>query len=154
MIELFDLPQIGRSAARFDFVKLESLNGHYMRHTDDAALLAELEKALPYIPGGAELAGKLDEALRRRLAPRAVIEVDYFGAEFATFRLQYTSTDPEAPYGGLYKEARQLWDGVREPEPRWKRALFILEDFDRRSPERGRGFRMEIRQDFQVAGSR
>jgi glutamyl-tRNA synthetase len=67
MIELFDLPQIGRSAARFEFVKLESLNGHYMRHTDDAAMLAELEKALPYIPGGAELAGKLDEALRRKL---------------------------------------------------------------------------------------
>jgi glutamyl-tRNA synthetase len=67
MIELFDLPQIGRSAARFDFVKLESLNGHYMRHSDDAALLSELEKALPYIPGGAELAGKLDETLRRKL---------------------------------------------------------------------------------------
>jgi glutamyl-tRNA synthetase len=67
MIELFDLPQIGRSAARFDFVKLESLNGHYMRQSDDAALLSELEKALPYIPGGAELAGKLDETLRRKL---------------------------------------------------------------------------------------
>ena len=34
MIALFDLPQIGRSAARFDFAKLESLNGHYMRHTE------------------------------------------------------------------------------------------------------------------------
>jgi glutamyl-tRNA synthetase len=38
-----------------------------MRHSDDAALLSELEKALPYIPGGAELAGKLDETLRRKL---------------------------------------------------------------------------------------
>ncbi len=67
MIEKFDLPQIGRSAARFDFVKLESLNGHYMRQSDDAALLAELEKALPYIPGGRELAGRLDDALRGKL---------------------------------------------------------------------------------------
>jgi glutamyl-tRNA synthetase len=67
MIEFFDLPQIGRSAARFDVVKLESLNGHYMRHSDDAALLAELERALPFIPGGAELAARLDDALRAKL---------------------------------------------------------------------------------------
>jgi glutamyl-tRNA synthetase len=67
MIDLFDLPQIGRSAARFDFVKLESLNGHYMRHADDAALLAEFERALPYIANGAELSAKLDDALRAKL---------------------------------------------------------------------------------------
>ncbi len=67
MIKLFDLPQIGRSAARFDFVKLESLNGHYIRQTDDAALLAELEKALPFIPNGNELAAKLDDDLRGKL---------------------------------------------------------------------------------------
>jgi glutamyl-tRNA synthetase len=67
MVEFFDLPQIGRSAARFDFVKLESLNGHYMRQADNAALLSELESALPYIPGGAELKSRLDETLRRKL---------------------------------------------------------------------------------------
>jgi glutamyl-tRNA synthetase len=67
MIDLFDLPQIGRSAARFDFVKLESLNGHYMRQADDAALLAEFERALPYLPGGGELAAKLDDAMRAKL---------------------------------------------------------------------------------------
>jgi len=31
MIDAFDLPAIGRSAARFDFAKLENLNGHYIR---------------------------------------------------------------------------------------------------------------------------
>jgi glutamyl-tRNA synthetase len=31
MIAAFDLPQIGRSPARFDFAKLENINGHYMR---------------------------------------------------------------------------------------------------------------------------
>jgi len=67
MIDLFDLPQIGRSAARFDFVKLESLNGHYMRHADDAVLLAEFERALPFIANGAELSVKLDDALRAKL---------------------------------------------------------------------------------------
>jgi glutamyl-tRNA synthetase len=67
MIRLFDLPQIGRAAARFDFVKLESLNGHYIRQTDDAALLAELETALPFIPNGNELASRLDDTLRGKL---------------------------------------------------------------------------------------
>lgn len=37
-IEWFDLPQIGRSAARFDFVKLENLNGQHMRAAEDGAL--------------------------------------------------------------------------------------------------------------------
>ena len=33
MVAAFDLPQIGRSPARFDLVKLESLNGHYLRQS-------------------------------------------------------------------------------------------------------------------------
>ncbi len=44
MIAAFDLPQIGRSPARFDFAKLESLNGHYIRQMRDAELLAEIEQ--------------------------------------------------------------------------------------------------------------
>ena len=35
MIDAFDLGSIGRSPARFDFAKLENLNGHYMRQSDD-----------------------------------------------------------------------------------------------------------------------
>jgi len=30
MIAAFDLSGVGRSAARFDFAKLENLNGHYI----------------------------------------------------------------------------------------------------------------------------
>jgi glutamyl-tRNA synthetase len=67
MIAAFDLPQIGRSPARFDFGKLESLNGHYIRQTPDAALLVEIERLLPHIAGGAELAAKLTPELRHRL---------------------------------------------------------------------------------------
>ena len=50
MIEHFGLTQIGRSAARFDFTKLESLNGHYIRQSDDAALVDEIDRLLPYLP--------------------------------------------------------------------------------------------------------
>ena len=34
----FDLGHVGKSPSRFDFKKLENLNGHYMREADDARL--------------------------------------------------------------------------------------------------------------------
>ncbi|PZN97723.1 MAG: glutamate--tRNA ligase [Hyphomicrobiales bacterium] len=49
MIELFNLSSIGRSAARFDFAKLESLNGLYMRQSEDRDLLDALKVILPEI---------------------------------------------------------------------------------------------------------
>ncbi len=67
MIKAFDLPAIGRSPARFDVAKLENLNGHYIRQTADADLVAAIESVLPYVPAGADLAAKLDPALRDRL---------------------------------------------------------------------------------------
>jgi glutamyl-tRNA synthetase len=39
-IEWFSLEGIGKSASRFDFVKLENLNGHYIREADDARLVS------------------------------------------------------------------------------------------------------------------
>jgi glutamyl-tRNA synthetase len=66
MISAFDLPQIGRSPARFDFAKLESLNGHYIRQSADADLLAAIDQLVPHIEGGAELAAKMTPDLRRQ----------------------------------------------------------------------------------------
>jgi glutamyl-tRNA synthetase len=66
MIAAFDLPQIGRSPARFDFAKLESLNGHYIRQSADADLLAAIDQLLPHIEGGAQLAAKMTPALRQQ----------------------------------------------------------------------------------------
>jgi glutamyl-tRNA synthetase len=37
-IEWFDIADVGRSPSRFDLKKLENLNGHYIRETDDARL--------------------------------------------------------------------------------------------------------------------
>ncbi|MGI8527711.1 MAG: glutamate--tRNA ligase [Pseudolabrys sp.] len=67
MIKAFDLPQIGRSPARFDFAKLESLNGHYMRSMTDADLMAELENLLPLIADGPELTAKMTPSLRGKV---------------------------------------------------------------------------------------
>jgi glutamyl-tRNA synthetase len=66
MIAAFDLPQIGRSPARFDFAKLESLNGHYIRQSADADLLAAIEALLPHIADGAALKAKLTPRLRQQ----------------------------------------------------------------------------------------
>ncbi len=64
MIGAFDLPQIGRSPARFDFAKLENLNGHYMRQSADADLVAAIESLLPHVADGAELEARLTPELR------------------------------------------------------------------------------------------
>jgi glutamyl-tRNA synthetase len=47
MIDAFDLNQIGRSPSRFDLAKLENLNGHYLRHSEDEILLDAIEDLLP-----------------------------------------------------------------------------------------------------------
>jgi glutamyl-tRNA synthetase len=39
-IEWFDLDHVGQSPSRFDFKKLENLNGHYIREADDERLAA------------------------------------------------------------------------------------------------------------------
>lgn len=39
-IEWFGLDNVGRSPSRFDFKKLENLNGHYLREADDVRLAA------------------------------------------------------------------------------------------------------------------
>ena len=67
MIDAFDLPAIGRSAARFDFAKLENLNGHYIRHADDRELVSQFESVLDYVPEGAELKAKLNDTTRGQL---------------------------------------------------------------------------------------
>ena len=55
MIQWFDLDAIGRSAARFDFAKLENLNGHYLRATPDDEIVQRLEALVPELPDGAAL---------------------------------------------------------------------------------------------------
>ena len=57
-IEWFDLDAVGKSAARFDFTKLENLNGHYLREAEDARLVALITP---------HLGMPVDEAGRTRL---------------------------------------------------------------------------------------
>lgn len=45
-IAWFDLDHVGRSAARFDFTKLQNLNAHYLRARDDQELAGEVAARL------------------------------------------------------------------------------------------------------------
>ncbi|MCK0208438.1 glutamate--tRNA ligase [Starkeya koreensis] len=67
MSTLFDLDRVGRSAARFDFAKLENINGLYMRSTPDPELLAAIDTLLPYLPNGAGIAAALTPERRAQL---------------------------------------------------------------------------------------
>lgn len=67
LVEWFGLDSLGKSAARFDFKKLEDLNGHYIRSTSDSELLARLEAILPELAGGPDIAAKLDDRRRAQL---------------------------------------------------------------------------------------
>ncbi|HTZ80954.1 MAG TPA: glutamate--tRNA ligase [Stellaceae bacterium] len=61
-IEWFDIDAVGRAAARFDFVKLANLNGHYIREAENARLVALI---VPRLEAALERA--LDDAAKERL---------------------------------------------------------------------------------------
>jgi glutamyl-tRNA synthetase len=67
MIAAFDLKQIGRSPARFDVAKLENLNGHYIRHTPDEALVDAVETILPEHGPPRGLGERFPSDLRQKL---------------------------------------------------------------------------------------
>jgi len=67
MIEWFGFEGMGRAAARFDFAKLEALNGHYIRHSDDADLMNALDRCLPEMVNGPAILAALDAEKRAQL---------------------------------------------------------------------------------------
>jgi glutamyl-tRNA synthetase len=127
MIKAFDLPQIGRSPARFDFARLENLNGHYIRQSSDSDLLAALEQVLAHIQGGPELASKLTPDLRSKLLAampglkeRAKTLVDLVESARYIFADRPLALDDKAA-GLLTAEARlllaEISDELRRVEP-------------------------------------
>ena len=50
--EIFSLEAIGKSPSRFDFDKLQNMNGHYLRAADDARLVSLLRDLLSEIEDG------------------------------------------------------------------------------------------------------
>jgi len=52
LIEWFGFDGMNKGASRFDFTKLEAINAHYIKNSDDTALLAEIESVLHELEGG------------------------------------------------------------------------------------------------------
>jgi glutamyl-tRNA synthetase len=67
LVEWFTLDSLGKSASRFDFAKLENLNGHYIRHTPDDELLQHLLAFMPHAEGGPDLLARTDDAMKAKL---------------------------------------------------------------------------------------
>jgi glutamyl-tRNA synthetase len=96
-IEWFDLPHVGKSPSRFDFKKLENLNGHYIREADDRRLAdlvaprlglgadqkALLVKAMPELKARANTIVQLAESAAFLFAARP-IEIDSAAAALLT----------------------------------------------------------------------
>jgi glutamyl-tRNA synthetase len=103
MIAAFDLSGVGKSAARFDFAKLENLNGHYIRHSEDQALVNMFEQVLPFVPNGADLAAKLNAATRAQLLQampslkeRAKTLIELIDSAYYIFADRPLEIDPKA----------------------------------------------------------
>jgi glutamyl-tRNA synthetase len=78
-IEWFDIDAVGRAPARFDFAKLDSLNGHYTRAAEDDRLVSlivpRLEKELGQPLSEIEL-GRLRQAMPElKLRPKTLVEL-------------------------------------------------------------------------------
>ena len=88
-IKWFNLDSVGKSPSRFDFAKLENLNGHYMREAHDARLV---DLILPLIPnanvGSKNILLKAMNGLKQRA--KTIVEL----AENAAF---YVANRPIQP---------------------------------------------------------
>jgi glutamyl-tRNA synthetase len=103
MIAAFDLSGVGRSAARFDYAKLENLNGHYIRSASDQSLVTLFEGVLDYVPDGAAVKAKLNEKTRAQLLQamphlkeRAKTLIELIGASYFIFADRPLEMEPKA----------------------------------------------------------
>ena len=67
MIEWFGFDGMNKAAARFDFTKLEAINGQYIRESNDAELLAYFETVANEIEGGKFILDNLNDETRPML---------------------------------------------------------------------------------------
>ncbi len=67
MIEWFGFDGMNKAAARFDFKKLENLNGIHMRNADDAALYDQLIGLLPHLDDGQTMLDCIDDAKKAQI---------------------------------------------------------------------------------------
>lgn len=119
MIQAFDLGSIGRSPARFDFAKLENLNGHYMRLSKDEDLVQAIEDILPEIGAERGLGPTLSPELREKLTAampglkeRAKTLVELLDSAYYLYAQRPLKLEEKA--AGLLGEGRPRLAGIVE----------------------------------------
>lgn len=113
MIDAFNLSSIGRSPARFDYAKLENLNGLYMRQSSDQDLLDALKVILPEIGPARGLGATLSPELEAKflaampgLKERAKTLIELLDSAFYLYAQRPLQLDDKAK-GLLDEAARQ-----------------------------------------------
>jgi glutamyl-tRNA synthetase len=108
-VSWFDLPQVGRSPARFDTRKLESLNGHYLREADPRRLASLIDHLVEGALGRGLDAGDVDLLAQAmpHLTPRAKDLNELSDAALFLFKPRPLEMDEKAA-ALLQGEARQL----------------------------------------------
>jgi glutamyl-tRNA synthetase len=124
-VQWFDLDHVGKSPSRFDFKKLENLNGHYIREADDTRLAALIS---PKLGLSAEQQLKLVRAMPELKARAHDLNQLAEGAHFLFAERPFELDEAAAVL--LTDEARALLGAAHE-------ALAALADWDRPSLEAG-----------------
>jgi glutamyl-tRNA synthetase len=127
-IEWFDLANVGKSPSRFDFKKLENLNGHYIREADDerlAELVAPslslsdaqkilLRQAMPELKARAHTLNQVADGARF-LFERRPIEIDDAAAALLSDEARQMLGSAHAKLGALAEwDATALEAAIRE----------------------------------------
>jgi len=128
MVSLFNLSSIGRSPARFDYAKLENLNGLYMRQSEDRDLMAALTAIWSEIgpPRGIgteptpELEAKLMAAMPG-LKERAKTLIELIDSASYLYAQRPLALEPKA--------AALIDDAARERLPRLAKKLSAVADW-------------------------
>jgi glutamyl-tRNA synthetase len=127
-IEWFDLDHVGKSPSRFDFKKLENLNGHYIREADDerlAGLVAQrlgasedqkplLLRAMPELKPRANTLDQLADGARFLFASRP-LDVDAQASALLTGEARGLLASAHGKLGALADwDAPSLEAAIRE----------------------------------------
>ncbi|MFL6860972.1 MAG: glutamate--tRNA ligase [Sphingomicrobium sp.] len=126
--EWFDLDHVGKSPSRFDFKKLENLNGHYIREADDARLAALvapklgldsaqtalLVRAMPELKARAHTVNQLAEGAQFLFATRP-LDIDETATALLTGESRQILSEAHRALAGLAEwDSASLEAAIRE----------------------------------------
>jgi glutamyl-tRNA synthetase len=118
-VQWFDLDGVGRGPSRFDFAKLDNLNGHYLRQTDDARLAHEVAARLG-VAGDAAIEQRLAAGMAGLKARAKTLKELADNARFYTFKRPLVPDDKaRAHLTGDASQVLKELRGILATAPTW-----------------------------------